>query len=89
MSRLVSKEWKELSDSKKAQYQRIAEKEQEKHRVAKQNWEAKQSLALGGHEGAGSLVSGSLAGGNLGGSLVGGNLGGNLVVMTGVEVAVA
>lgn len=46
MSRLVSKEWKDLSDAKKKQYQRVAEKEQEKHRVAKANWEAKQSLGV-------------------------------------------
>lgn len=46
-SRLVSKEWKELADSKKNQYMRTAEKEQEKHRVAKANWEAKQALKGG------------------------------------------
>lgn len=47
LSRLVSQEWKELPDAKKNPYKRIADKEQEKHRVAKVNWEAKQSLERG------------------------------------------
>ena len=41
-SQVVSREWKELSDAKKNTYIRTAEKEQEKHRVLKANWEAKE-----------------------------------------------
>jgi len=55
-SRVVSKEWKELSDAKKNQYVRTAEKEQEKHRIAKATWEAKNLAA-----GAGVLGGGQLA----------------------------
>eukprot|EP00740_Mantoniella_antarctica_P026562 CAMPEP_0198706090 /NCGR_PEP_ID=MMETSP1468-20131203/390783_1 /TAXON_ID=1461545 /ORGANISM="Mantoniella sp, Strain CCMP1436" /LENGTH=441 /DNA_ID=CAMNT_0044465013 /DNA_START=1270 /DNA_END=2595 /DNA_ORIENTATION=- len=75
-SQMVSKEWKELAEAKKVQYQRTAEKEQEKHRVAKAQWEAKQvlegeqalamerSLALEGSLALGGLlaVDGSLEG---------------------------
>ena len=75
-SQMVSKEWKELAETKKVQYQRTAEKEQEKHRVAKAQWEAKQvlegeqalamerSLALEGSLALGGLlaVDGSLEG---------------------------
>ena len=42
---VVSKEWKDLPDNKKNQYQRTAEKEQEKHKQAKANWEAKHMVA--------------------------------------------
>jgi len=45
LSKVVSKEWKELPDGKKNQYQRTAEKEQEKHKIAKANWEAKHIVA--------------------------------------------
>ena len=41
VSRVVSSEWKELPDGRKNAYIRTAEKEQEKHRVAKANCEAK------------------------------------------------
>jgi len=41
LSKVVSQEWKQLSDAKRNQYQRTAEKEQEKHKIAKANWEAK------------------------------------------------
>jgi hypothetical protein len=78
-SQMVSKEWKELAETKKVQYQRTAEKEQEKHRVAKAQWEAKQvleaertlamerSLALEGSLVLGGLltVEGSLEGAGL------------------------
>ena len=45
-SQVVSREWKELSDAKKNTYIRTAEKEQEKHRVLKANWEAKNLLTM-------------------------------------------
>lgn len=41
VSRVVSAEWKELPEGKKNGYIRTAEKEQEKHRIAKASWEAK------------------------------------------------
>lgn len=47
VSRVVSSQWKELPDGKKNAYIRTAEKEQEKHRVAKANWEAKHLVADG------------------------------------------
>lgn len=43
MSKKVSEEWKALPDNKKGTYQRQAVKEQEKHRMAKASWDAKQA----------------------------------------------
>ena len=45
-SQVVSREWKELTDAKKNAYIRTADKEQEKHRVAKANWEAKNMVSI-------------------------------------------
>ena len=45
VSKVVSSEWKELPENKKQQYVRNAEKEQEKHRVLKAQWEAKHPVA--------------------------------------------
>ena len=45
VSKVVSSEWKELPENKKQQYVRNAEKEQERHRVLKAQWEAKHPVA--------------------------------------------
>ena len=42
---MVSSEWKELPENKKQQYVRNAEKEQERHKVLKAQWEAKHPVA--------------------------------------------
>ena len=45
VSKVVSQEWKELSEMKKNAYVKTAEKEQAKHREAKAQWEAKHPVA--------------------------------------------
>ncbi len=45
VSKVVSSEWKELPENKKQQYVRNAEKEQERHKVLKAQWEAKHPVA--------------------------------------------
>ena len=62
-SRWVSREWKELPDNKRNAYMRPAEKEQDKHRMAKASWEAKNTITpamnmggMGGvHPGVGGM----------------------------------
>jgi hypothetical protein len=41
VSQVVSAEWKDLPEAKVNGYKRNAEKEQDKHRLAKASWEAK------------------------------------------------
>ena len=48
---MVSAEWKDLPEAKVNGYKRNAEKEQDKHRLAKASWEAKHLV-----QDAGSLL---------------------------------
>jgi uncharacterized membrane protein YgcG len=71
-TKLVAKEWKELPGAKKRKFQRLADKEKEKHAVVVASWQAQQQLLEGGGGGGGGGAEGGGGGGGGAGGASGG-----------------